>query len=205
MTNDFIKYIQEDEDILYGYFLPLDLFGVDFGITKYVLITKWAYKVPDKYKDIPIIHFPIQLYFKYITNNDLTAWILTCLDKKYIIKEHVKLIMSFDVLKIRKNIDNDYKFFSDLMYRIFDISDINEIKAIYMKLYKYLVFANQIVDNHKITNYHIVGSGLKLINEIKTGTINECYHATIKPEMQKLIAKTEELRRKELIKRLKNE
>lgn len=205
MTNDFIKYIQEDEDILYGYFLPPDLFGIDFGSTKYVLITKWAYKVPEKYKDIHIIHFPIQLYFKYVTNNDLTAWILTCLDKKYVIKEHVKLIMSFDVLKIRKNIDNDYKFFNDLMFRDFDVSDINEIKAIYMKLYKYLVFANQIVDNHKIINYHIVGSGLKIINEIKTGTINECYEMTIKLEMQKLIAKTEELRRKELIKKLKNE
>lgn len=205
MTNDFIKYIQEDEDILYGYLLPPELFGIDFGITKYVLITKWAYRVPDKYKDIPIIHFPIQLYFKYVTNNDLTAWILSCLDKKYIIKEHVKLLVNFDVLKIRKNIDNDYKFLMDLMYENFDVSDINEIRVIYMKLYKYLVFANQVIDNHKVVNYHIVGTGLKLINEIKTGTINECYRLTILPEMQKLIAKTEELRRKELIKKLKNE
>lgn len=93
----------------------------------------------------------------------------------------------------------------DLMYRDFNISNINEIRAIYMKLYKYLVFANQVIDNHKVVNYHIVGPGLKLINEIKTGTINECYEMTIKLEMQKLIAKTEELRRKELIKKLKNE
>lgn len=205
MTNDFIKYIQEDEDILYGYFLPPELFGIDFGVTKYVLITKWAYKIPDKYKDIPIVHFPIQLYFKYITNNDLTAWILSCLDKKYIIKEHVKLLVNFDVLKIRKNIDDDYKFFNDLMYRDFDVSNINEIKAIFMKLYKYLVYANQVIDNHKVINYRIVGSGLKTINSIKTGTINDCYCMTIKPEMQKLITKTEELRRKELIKKLKNE
>jgi len=93
----------------------------------------------------------------------------------------------------------------DLMYENFDVSDINEIRVIYMKLYKYLVFANQVIDNHKVVNYHIVGTGLKLINEIKTGTINECYRLTILPEMQKLIAKTEELRRKELIKKLKNE
>ena len=105
MLKDFVKYIQEDEDILYGYFLPPDLFGLTSGVDKYVLITKYAYKLPDKYKDIPIIHFPIQLYFKYITNNDLTAWILSCLDKKYIIKEHVKLLVDFDTLKIRKNIE----------------------------------------------------------------------------------------------------
>ena len=109
MLKDFVKYIQEDEDILYGYFLPPDLFGLTSGVDKYVLITKYAYKLPDKYKDIPIIHFPIQLYFKYITNNDLTAWILSCLDKKYIIKEHVKLLVDFDTLKIRKNIDDTYK------------------------------------------------------------------------------------------------
>lgn len=91
------------------------------------------------------------------------------------------------------------------MYKDFDISDINEIKAIFMKLYKYLVYANQVIDNHKIINYRIVGSSLKTINSIKTGTINDCYCMTIKPEMQKLITKTEELRRKELIKKLKNE
>ena len=121
MLKDFVKYIQEDEDILYGYFLPPDLFGLTSGVDKYVLITKYAYKLPDKYKDIPIIHFPIQLYFKYITNNDLTAWILSCLDKKYIIKEHVRLLVDFDILKIRKNIDDTYKLLNDLLYRDFDV------------------------------------------------------------------------------------
>lgn len=202
MINDFIKYIQEDEDILYGYFLPPELFGVDFGVTKYVLITKWAYKVPDKYKNIPIIHFPIQLYFKYIINNDLTAWILSCLDKKYIIKEYVKLLINFDVLKIRKNIDNDFKFFDELLYGNFAFDDI---KAYYSKMYKYLVFANQIIENHKITNYHIVNSGLKLINNVECSTITEVYFKTIRKEYKKLIDKTEKLRRKELIKMLKNE
>lgn len=112
------------------------------------------------------------------------------------------MLVNFDALKIRKNIDNDYKFFSDLLYEDFDIQ---EIKAIYFKLYKYLVYANQVLDNHKVINYHSVGFGLKMINEIEIGTIYECYEITIKPEMQKLIAKTEVLRRKELFKKLKNE
>ena len=205
MLKDFVKYIQEDEDILYGYFLPPDLFGLTSGVDKYVLITKYAYKLPDKYKDIPIIHFPIQLYFKYITNNDLTAWILSCLDKKYIIKEHVRLLVNFDILKIRKNIDDTYKLLSDLLYRDFDVCSITEIKAVYSKIYKYLVYANQVIDNHKIINYHVVGPGLEKINQIKTGYINDCYSEVIKPEMNMLIAKTELLRKKEILKKLKNE
>lgn len=72
-------------------------------------------------------------------------------------------------------------------------------------MYKYLVFANQIIENHKITNYHIVNSGLKLINNVECSTITEVYFKTIRKEYKKLIDKTEKLRRKELIKMLKNE
>ena len=61
------------------------------------------------------------------------------------------------------------------------------------------------IDNHKIINYHVVGSGLEKINQIKTGYINDCYSEVIKPEMNMLIAKTELLRKKEILKKLKNE
>ena len=115
------------------------------------------------------------------------------------------MLVDFDILKIRKNIDNTYKLLSDLLYRDFDVCSITEIKAVYSKIYKYLVYANQVIDNHKIINYHVVGSGLEKINQIKTGYINDCYSEVIKPEMNMLIAKTELLRKKEILKKLKNE
>lgn len=196
MTNDFIKYVREDEDILYGYFLPSELFGVTFGITKYVLITKWAYKIPDKYKNIPIIHFPIQLYFKYINDNDLIAWILTCLDKKYIIKEHVKLLVNFNILKLRKSVEalfNNYDCYYDEDYIAF-----------YSKLYKYSFFANQIIENNKIINYHAVGKGLIKIH--KTHPIDSfIYENTVNPEFKKFMERTEPFKRREILKKLKED
>ena len=45
---------------------------------------------------------------------------------------------------------------------------------IFTKIYKYLVYANQVIDNHKIINYHVVGTGLEKINQIKTGYIHDC-------------------------------
>lgn len=196
MTNDFIKYIREDEDILYGYFLPPELFGVTFGITKYVLITKWAYKIPDKYKNIPIIHFPIQLYFKYINDNDLIAWILTCLDKKYIIKEHIKLLVNFNILKLRKSVEalfNNYDCYYDEDYIAF-----------YSKLYKYSFFANQIIENNKIINYRAVGKGLIKIH--KTPPIDSfIYENTVNPEFKKFMERTEPFKRREILKKLKED
>lgn len=196
MTNDFIKYIREDEDILYGYFLPPELFGVTFGITKYVLITKWAYKIPDKYKNIPIIHFPIQLYFKYINDNDLIAWILTCLDKKYIIKEHIKLLVNFNILKLRKSVEalfNNYDCYYDEDYIAF-----------YSKLYKYSFFANQIIENNKIINYRAVGKGLIKIH--KTSPIDSfIYENTVNPEFKKFMERTEPFKRREILKKLKED
>lgn len=196
MLKDFVKYIQEDEDILYGYFLPPDLFGLTSGIDKYVLITKYAYKLPDKYKDIPIIHFPIQLYFKYVNNNDLIAWILTCLDKKYIIKEHVKLLVNFDILKLRKSVEN--------LFDNYDCYYNEDYIAFYSKLYKYSFFANQIIENHKIINYHAVGKGL--IKIYKTDPIDSfIYENTVNPEFKKFIERTDPFKKKEILKKLKED
>lgn len=196
MLKDFVKYIQENEDILYGYFLPPDLFGLTSGVDKYILITKYAYKLPDKYKDIPIIHFPIQLYFKYINDNDLIAWILTCLDKKYIIKEHIKLLVNFNILKLRKSVEalfNNYDCYYDEDYIAF-----------YSKLYKYSFFANQIIENNKIINYRAVGKGLIKIH--KTSPIDSfIYENTVNPEFKKFMERTEPFKRREILKKLKED
>lgn len=159
MVNEFIKYVQEDEDILYGYVLPPELYNLDSGRTKYVLITKYMYKVPDKFKDLYIIHLPIQLYFKYVTNCDIFAWILSCLDKKYIIKEHVKMIMMYEPIKLRTSLVNEIYWITEQMKEADDFEKI----ILGEKAYKYCMFANQIVENHKITNYKILGTGLKKI------------------------------------------
>lgn len=185
MSNEFLDYIKESEDILYAYCLPPELYNQHFGKTKYILITKWAYKVPDKYSDLYIVHFPIQLYFKYITNCDITAWILVCLNRKYVIKEHVKIILNYDLLKLRKSIDKEMTFFKTFLD---NNADIEDYKTVYLKLYKYITLANQVIENHKITNYRILGSGLNKINSTEDilSTIGEVFM----PEYLKFFQKT---------------
>ena len=56
--------------------------------------------------------------------------------------------------------------------------------------------------NKKIGS-QIMNKLLEKINQIKTGYINDCYSEVIKPEMNMLIAKTELLRKREILKKLK--
>lgn len=196
MNNEFLEYITNNEDILYAYCLPPELYNLQSGLTKYVLITKEAYEIPHKYKDLYIIHFPIQLYFKYITNCDITAWVLACLNKKYILKEHVKIPISCNLSKLRKNIDTEVECFKALLD---DNATIDDYKAVYTKLYKYIVFANQIVDNHKIINYKILGSGLTKIQN--TDDILNTVTMVFMPEYLKFFQKTNSIWLRDLLKK----
>lgn len=69
-----------------------------------------------------------------------------------------------------------------------DNATIDDYKAVYTKLYKYIVFANQIVDNHKIINYKILGSGLTKIQN--TDDILNTVTMVFMPEYLKFFQKT---------------
>jgi hypothetical protein len=75
-------------------------------------------------------------------DGSIEAWECACMNKKFIIKEHVKLLMKTDPLGLRKQIikmDN----------AITEDSDPKDM----WKVVTYCKFANQIIENHKIVNF----------------------------------------------------
>ena len=86
-------------------------------------------------------------WFDKLVNSEIITWICSCLDKKFIIKEYVKLLGIRDDLKIRNNFDRDI----DLScVKIID-SD-NKQEVIFDLLVK-LLFSHQIMDFNKIINF----------------------------------------------------
>ena len=80
----------------------------------------------------------ISEWFKKIELCDIDCWECACLPKKFVHKEHVKLLMHTDPLKLRLQIDQLLK----------DPTPKN-----YCSILKKIKFAIQIIENHKIVNF----------------------------------------------------
>lgn len=89
----------------------------------------------------------ISEWFKKIELCDIDCWECACLPKKFVHKEHVKLLMHTDPLKLRLQIDQLLK---DPTLKNYSI--LKKIK-----------FAIQIIENHKIVNFKDGNGECKLI------------------------------------------
>ena len=133
----FLDYLKESPNCLYIYDLNETIYGLP-NKNKYVVKDDWV--CPEDWigfdsKIFRIFH--LQQWFNCITNGDLIGWECACLNKKYVIKEHVKLLMTTNPLQLRKHID------SILKTDTYDPKD----------LIRSIKFSIQIIDNHKIVNY----------------------------------------------------
>lgn len=90
----------------------------------------------------------ISEWFKKIELCDIDCWECACLPKKFVHKEHVKLLMHTDPLKLRLQIDQLLK----------DPAPKN-----YYSILKKIKFAIQIIENHKIVNFKDGNGECKLI------------------------------------------
>ena len=90
----------------------------------------------------------ISEWFKKIELCDIDCWECACLPKRFVHKEHVKLLMHTDPLKLRLQIDQLLK----------DPTPKN-----YCSILKKIKFAIQIIENHKIVNFKDGNGECKLI------------------------------------------
>lgn len=93
-------------------------------------------------------------WFHDVLNGSIEAWECACLNKKFIIKEHVKLLMKTDPLGLRKQIIKMNNFITEDS----DPKDMWRVVA-------YCKFANQIIANHKIINFKEANDDRKYILE----------------------------------------
>lgn len=142
----FLEYLMKDPDCLYIYNRDLSIYGLP-NKERYTIIVKDNWVCPDEYWDDTERNFEIYSlaeWFDFVLNGKLIGWECACLNKKYVLKEHVKLLMTTNPIQLRKDVDD--------FARLVKLAS-NTDPTLYINLLRQIKFSIQIIQNHKIVNY----------------------------------------------------
>lgn len=190
----------EHPEVYYIYDLRGAVFGVD-NLGEYIVVVKDGLIIEDELDDSEIVKVSIYSsseWFKLVINGEILPWICACIDKKYILKEYIKLLMTTNPLQLRK---------------CFDITKnqilLNLGKTELSKqfnLWKIILFArfcNQIIENHKIVNFrNSANDYFELRKYNNFDDLLNVFNALIIPELNLLYKSTDELLKQEKIAKL---
>lgn len=172
--NKYLEHLIEDPKVYYVYQRGSSIYGLNNknSDTDYLVIIDSEYNLPEEFKEFEFnsgyinarknikydncdfMFIFIQDWFKLVIDNKIPAWECACLNKKFIKKEYVKLIIKTDIIKLIK----------DLMIRrqaLFNY--LNDYKIVWYFI-KDILFTQQIIDFHKITDFKEAN---KYYNDIK--------------------------------------
>lgn len=162
-TNKFLQHLIEDPKVYYIYQRGSSIYGLNTkdSDVDYLVIIDSEYELPEeylsyeynsgyindrkniKYENADFVFVFIQNWFKMVLDNKIPAWECACLNKKFIKKEYVKLILKTDLIKLIK----------DLMIRKSAIINYVTNPKIVWYFIKDILFTQQIIDFHKITDF----------------------------------------------------
>jgi len=162
-TNKFLQHLIEDPKVYYIYQRESSIYGLNTKDSDidYLVIIDSEYELPEeylsyeynsgyindrkniKYENSDFMFVFIQNWFKMVLDNKIPAWECACLNKKFIKKEYVKLILKTDLIKLIK----------DLMIRKAAIINYITDSKIVWYFIKDILFTQQIIDFHKITDF----------------------------------------------------
>lgn len=197
----------EHPDVYYIYDLRGAVFGVD-NLGEYIIVTKDGLVIKDELDDSEIINVSIYSsseWFKLVVNGEILPWICACIDKKYILKEYVKLLMTTNPLQLRKCFDAT---------RVQILSNLGETESSKrFNLWKIVLFArfcNQIIENHKIVNFKNSANNYQELRKYTDDNeLLNAFNALITPEINLLYKSTDGLLKREKIakiqQKIKNE
>ena len=189
----------ENPEVYFIYDLRGSVFGVDdFG--EYIIVIKDGLVIVDEFDDSEIIKVAIYTsseWFKLVVNGEILPWICACIDKKYILKEHVKLLMTTNPLQLRKCFDTTKNQI---------LSNIEEVELKQFNLWKIILFArfcNQIIENHKIVNFRNSANDYRELRKYNNfDDLLNIFNTLITPELNLLYKSTDELLKQEKIAKL---
>lgn len=144
--------LKDDELVYYIYQLGPSIYGLS-GKDRYLLIVGDDWKGIDLEGDeVDVEIMDISDWFEKVKAGKIEAWICACLNRKFIIKEYVKLMLQTNPVQLRSDIN-----FMSYTIKGF-LEDISEERSSFTKdhlfdLIAYTIFARQIVENHKIVNF----------------------------------------------------
>ena len=197
----------EHPEVYYIYDLRGAAFGVD-DLGEYIIVTKDGLVIKDELDDSEIVKVSIYSsseWFKLVVNGEILPWICACIDKKYILKEYVKLLMTTNPLQLRKCFEAT---------RVQILSNLGETEfSKRFNLWKIILFArfcNQIIENHKIVNFKNSANDYQELRKYTDDNeLLNAFNALITPEINLLYKSTDGLLKREKIakiqQKIKNE
>ena len=162
MSNETLEKLIEDPKVLYIYEIGLQIYGLFEGIEDrdFLVIVDNDYDIEEKEISDNGCNFSFlkaEDWFALVLNNSIIAWICACLPKKYIIKEHVKLLLQTNPLLLRKEFDTNKRKVISELEDLFESGNTLTAQKKLFELLRDVVFANQIIENHKIVNFKTLG------------------------------------------------
>ena len=189
----------EHPEVYYIYDLRGAVFGVD-NLGEYIVVVKDGLVIEDELDDSEIVKVSIYSsseWFKLVINGEILPWICACIDKKYILKEYIKLLMTTNPLQLRKCFDTTKNQI---------LSNIEEIELKQFNLWKIILFArfcNQIIENHKIVNFRNSANDYRELRKYNNfDDLLNIFNTLITPELNLLYKSTDELLKQEKIAKL---
>ena len=190
----------EYPEVYYIYDLRGAVFGVD-NLGEYIVVVKDGLIIEDELDDSEIVKVSIYSsseWFKLVINGEILPWICACIDKKYILKEYIKLLMTTNPLQLRKCFD---------ITKNQILSNLGETElSKQFNLWKIILFArfcNQIIENHKIVNFRNSANDYRELRKYNNfDDLLNAFNALITPELNLLYKSTDELLKQEKIAKL---
>ena len=189
----------EHPEVYYIYDLRGAVFGVD-NLGEYIVVVKDGLIIEDELDDSEIVKVSIYSsseWFKLVINGEILPWICACIDKKYILKEYIKLLMTTNPLQLRKCFDTTKNQI---------LSNIEEVELKQFNLWKIILFArfcNQIIENHKIVNFRNSVSDYQELKKYNNfDELLNIFNTLISSELNLLYKSTDELLKQEKITKL---
>lgn len=190
----------EHPEVYYIYDLRGAVFGID-NLGEYIVVVKDGLVIKDELDDSEIVKVSIYSsseWFKLVINGEILPWICACIDKKYVLKEYVKLLMTTNPLQLRKCFDTTKNQI---------LSNLGETElSKQFNLWKIILFArfcNQIIENHKIVNFRNSVSDYRELRKYNNfDELLNMFNVLITPELNLLYKSTDELLKQEKITKL---
>lgn len=167
MNKENLQSLLEDPNILYLY----DIQSFSTIKNHYIAIVKNTHKRIDIPDDIQLTVFSIKKWFDVmITKNALLAWKCNCLNKKFILKEHIKLMLTTDPIGLYKQ----YLERKRECEQIIEFADVAQLDTFWENLFD-IKCISEIVENHKIVNYSPPITFDKMLTEIESIGLENVY------------------------------
>ena len=199
----------KDPNVLYVYEIGPQIYGLFEGVDRRKFLVICNDGLEPEIESTREKEYTIKRigdWFQEVMSGQMLPWMCACLNKKFVHKEHVKLIMTTNPLQLRKDWDKlQNEVWTEIERVLKEDNACLTAEKMAWSLYRYLNFANQIIDNHKIVNFKTVASTYnKLVQgeicDIKS--LKEVWHELCSGELKIFKDKTDNILRADKIKKI---